>query len=106
MPAILWTNTMTEKGVEKFLPKDDYIIQVSFLDQQSQNHWNLRILCFRSGLLEKIKPSRMSLTRDTKPYFPIMMLGTLIVDMLVGLELAITGVLLIKVTKFLTSYFS
>ena len=28
MPAILWTNTMTEKGVEKFLPKDDYIIQI------------------------------------------------------------------------------
>ena len=29
MPAILWTNTMTEGGrVEKFLPKDDYIIQI------------------------------------------------------------------------------
>lgn len=28
MPAILWTNTMTERGVEKFLPKDDYIIQI------------------------------------------------------------------------------
>ena len=28
MPAILWTNTMTEKGAEKFLTKDDYIIQI------------------------------------------------------------------------------
>ena len=28
MPAILWTNTMTERGVEKFLPKDDYIVQI------------------------------------------------------------------------------
>lgn len=28
IPAILWTNTMTERGVEKFLPKDDYIIQI------------------------------------------------------------------------------
>lgn len=28
MPAILWTNTMTEKNPEKYLPKDDYIIQI------------------------------------------------------------------------------
>lgn len=28
MPAIIWTNTMTEEGVEKFLPRDDYIIQI------------------------------------------------------------------------------
>ena len=28
MPAILWTNTMTEKGAEKYVSKEDYIIQV------------------------------------------------------------------------------
>ena len=28
MPAILWTNTMTEKGAEKYLDNDDYIIQI------------------------------------------------------------------------------
>ena len=28
MPAILWTNTMTEKGVEQYLSKEDYIIQI------------------------------------------------------------------------------
>ena len=28
MPAILWTNTMTEKGAEKYLANDDYIIQI------------------------------------------------------------------------------
>jgi len=28
MPAIIWTNSMTEEGVENFLPVDDYIIQL------------------------------------------------------------------------------
>jgi len=28
MPAIIWTNSMTEEGVEKYLHVDDYIIQV------------------------------------------------------------------------------
>jgi len=28
MPAILWTNTMTEKGAEKYVSKEDYIIQI------------------------------------------------------------------------------
>jgi len=28
MPAIIWTNSMTEEGVEKFLSKEDYIIQL------------------------------------------------------------------------------
>ena len=33
MPAILWTNTMTEKGAEKYVSKEDYIIQVCIVIQ-------------------------------------------------------------------------
>ena len=28
IPAIIWTNSMTEDGVEKYLLKSDYIIQL------------------------------------------------------------------------------
>ena len=28
LPAIIWTNSMTEDGVEKYLLKTDYIIQL------------------------------------------------------------------------------
>ena len=38
MPAILWTNTMTEKGAEKYVSKEDYIIQVcsTYYDKSSR----------------------------------------------------------------------
>ena len=50
MPAILWTNTMTEKGAEKYVSKEDYIIQVCIVIVKSyvfQNqHRHIFSICF------------------------------------------------------------
>ena len=37
MPAIIWTNSMTEDGVEKYLLRSDYIIQLWAASDVSQD---------------------------------------------------------------------
>ena len=45
VPAIIWTNSMTEDGVEKYLLKTDYIIQLWAKSDVSLIEWLYYLPC-------------------------------------------------------------